>query len=236
MTALATEGQALLRGIIDHPTEDDRRLIYADWLEECGDEIGRARAEFIRVQIELDEPVGILPGSGEVIRTRDFRSARQQRLLVREEKLFTWANINAWGGRSEAWQRTTVSRKEFDAFTYDVGIALFRRGFVEAVRLTLHTWQQFGPALIQAHPFTRVELSDREPCGYIEPEYDAWSTELPTAGDLSVGGNAALPHHLFLLLTDYAYMIGTSVKMYENTALDALSTVLLASVKPRAIR
>lgn len=41
---------ALYRNICDHPDDDAPRLIYADWLEEHGD---RARAEFIRVQLEL---------------------------------------------------------------------------------------------------------------------------------------------------------------------------------------
>lgn len=42
--------EALLQAIADDPTDDELRLIYADWLEEDGDP---ARAEFIRVQIEL---------------------------------------------------------------------------------------------------------------------------------------------------------------------------------------
>lgn len=44
------ENDALLAGIIAHPQDDDRRLIYADWLDEAGDPI---RAEFIRVQVRL---------------------------------------------------------------------------------------------------------------------------------------------------------------------------------------
>jgi uncharacterized protein (TIGR02996 family) len=41
---------ALLRAVWDAPHDDAPRLVYADWLEENGD---AARAEFIRVQIEL---------------------------------------------------------------------------------------------------------------------------------------------------------------------------------------
>ena len=41
---------AFLAGIIANPEDDDVRLIYADWLEECG---AAERAEFIRVQCEL---------------------------------------------------------------------------------------------------------------------------------------------------------------------------------------
>jgi uncharacterized protein (TIGR02996 family) len=43
----------LLDAILDDPDDNNIRLVYADWLEEHGDESDRARAEFIRVQIEL---------------------------------------------------------------------------------------------------------------------------------------------------------------------------------------
>src|SRR5262249_47301302 len=43
---------AFLSDIIEHPDDDAPRLVYADWLDEHGD-VAQARAEFIRVQIEL---------------------------------------------------------------------------------------------------------------------------------------------------------------------------------------
>jgi uncharacterized protein (TIGR02996 family) len=45
------ERAALLQAIIDHPEDDDRRLVYADWLEEHGDEADAARAEYVRLAI-----------------------------------------------------------------------------------------------------------------------------------------------------------------------------------------
>jgi uncharacterized protein (TIGR02996 family) len=51
---------ALVAAIFDHPDEDTPRLVYADWLDEHADSLSgrapaevRARAEFIRCQIEL---------------------------------------------------------------------------------------------------------------------------------------------------------------------------------------
>src|SRR5436309_2903540 len=41
-----------LADIREHPDDDAPRLIYADWLDEHGDE---ARAEFIRAQIEMEK-------------------------------------------------------------------------------------------------------------------------------------------------------------------------------------
>jgi uncharacterized protein (TIGR02996 family) len=43
----------LLRAIADAPEDDTVRLVFADWLEEHGDEVDRSHAELIRVQIEV---------------------------------------------------------------------------------------------------------------------------------------------------------------------------------------
>lgn len=47
-----TEREALLRAVCDHPDEDAPRLVFADWLQEHGDE---TRAEFIRAQVRFAE-------------------------------------------------------------------------------------------------------------------------------------------------------------------------------------
>lgn len=44
---------AFINAILAHPEDDALRLVYADWLEERGDPADAARAEFIRVQVEL---------------------------------------------------------------------------------------------------------------------------------------------------------------------------------------
>lgn len=44
-----TEREALLRAVCEFPDDDTPRLVFADWLQEHGEE---ERAEFIRVQIE----------------------------------------------------------------------------------------------------------------------------------------------------------------------------------------
>src|SRR5437762_14204641 len=41
--------EPLLETILDNPRDDGPRMVYADWLEERGDQ----RGEFIRVQLEL---------------------------------------------------------------------------------------------------------------------------------------------------------------------------------------
>jgi uncharacterized protein (TIGR02996 family) len=50
---MTTDEQALLAAVFADPESDAPRLVYADWLDEHGYEAGRARAEFIRLQIRL---------------------------------------------------------------------------------------------------------------------------------------------------------------------------------------
>jgi uncharacterized protein (TIGR02996 family) len=47
--------QAFVQSIVERPSDDAPRLIYADWLQERGDAESGARAEFIRLQCLLEQ-------------------------------------------------------------------------------------------------------------------------------------------------------------------------------------
>jgi uncharacterized protein (TIGR02996 family) len=125
---MSVEG-AFLQDIIDNPDEDAPRLIYADWLEEQGDPEGLARAEFIRVQIELE--------------TLDEPGPRLWRLREREAEL-----LGTW--RAE-WVppglRELVLGEEF------------RRGFVEGVTLTAGQFLERAEDVFRLAPVRRLRLS-----------------------------------------------------------------------------
>ena len=53
---MISEEQALLAAVLARPDDDLPRLVYADYLEELGDEHLVARAEFIRLQCSLADP------------------------------------------------------------------------------------------------------------------------------------------------------------------------------------
>jgi len=80
------DGAALLQTILDHPDDDAPRLVYADWLEEQGQQ---ERAEFIRVQIEL---AATLPEY----------SARWRELTARQSELWQDHGDN-WRKEAPAW-------------------------------------------------------------------------------------------------------------------------------------
>ncbi len=62
--------QHFMAAICAEPQEDTHRLVFADWLTENGNESERARAEFIKIQVELAKwgPYPRKKGSGILIR------------------------------------------------------------------------------------------------------------------------------------------------------------------------
>jgi uncharacterized protein (TIGR02996 family) len=71
-----TEGEGLLAAIRDDPGDDVPRLVYADWLDEHGQE---ERAEFIRLQCEL--------ARGAASESRQEKLRRRERDLLVEHEL-----------------------------------------------------------------------------------------------------------------------------------------------------
>jgi uncharacterized protein (TIGR02996 family) len=70
-----TTRAALLQAIIADPEADDRRLIFADWLQDNGEE---ARAEFIRVQVQLAGLDEDDPARPDLVRREQWLLARNQ--------------------------------------------------------------------------------------------------------------------------------------------------------------
>jgi uncharacterized protein (TIGR02996 family) len=99
--------EALWQAILADPDDDTPRLVYADWLEEHGDEADRDRAEFIRLQIERAR----LP---EFDPRRPVLKSREQELLDRHG--------GEWRKELPGWLRSEN--------------CWFRRGFVARVSLT----------------------------------------------------------------------------------------------------
>src|SRR5262245_8765953 len=74
---------AFLQDIAARPGEDAPRLIFADWLEECGD---ADRAEFIRLQVERAQLVG--EPTREARRRGKQLRHRERQLLAKHRR--TW--------------------------------------------------------------------------------------------------------------------------------------------------
>jgi len=94
---MQTEAEAFLQRIRAHPDDDAERLVFADWLDEQGDPLGR----FIRVQLALAEP----PTNEEL----------RRKLLLQERELLaahraTWETVNR-PGRASGEPSTRRSRR-----------------------------------------------------------------------------------------------------------------------------
>lgn len=90
----------------EEPHDDALRLIYADFLQDRGDDASAAHAELIRVQIELAAPV---PRTRNTARRAAELARRQAELLAAWERVW----LGEWADVLDGWT--------------------FRRGFVEAV-------------------------------------------------------------------------------------------------------
>ena len=82
--------QGFIRAIVENPDDDVHRLIFADWLEERGDDAAVARAEFIRVQVERGRP--------------DADELQLARGWVREQELLA-SHENGWVAPLRPWVR-----------------------------------------------------------------------------------------------------------------------------------
>ena len=129
-----SEESAFLVGIATHPNDDAPRLAFADWLDEHD---RPTEAELIRVQIEL-EP--IRKRSGE---------PRTDELLAREADL-----LRPFAERE--------SERHFAIAGRTSGIlAVYRRGFVDALHLPAQWLIAHGAALRAAYPLLRKLVAFR---------------------------------------------------------------------------
>lgn len=101
-----TEREALLRAVCELPDDDTPRLVFADWLQEHGEE---ARAGFIRLQILM----------AQIEKNANDNWPQWQRYCAREQELRQ--------AHDETWWAQLVEREG-----YKFG-KLFVRGFVETV-------------------------------------------------------------------------------------------------------
>ncbi|MCI0702035.1 MAG: TIGR02996 domain-containing protein [Planctomycetia bacterium] len=68
-----------LRKLLENPADDTTRMVYADWLDERGDDQSKLKAQFLRVTVRLMGP----------IQRHGWRSARKKELQQLAAKLPT---------------------------------------------------------------------------------------------------------------------------------------------------
>jgi uncharacterized protein (TIGR02996 family) len=126
MTAQA----GILQAILADPDDDTPRLVYADWLDEHGNESERARAEFIRLQIDLAR--------------QDTDSPRRREQAFRARTLLDQ--------HRQEWLAPFQDIVQHEP--------LFVRGFVEKIDLTSEDLEEHGDELFRSLPIRRLWVTD----------------------------------------------------------------------------
>ncbi len=155
--ALETDCKGFLDAICADPHDIGLRLIYADALDDAGD---TARAEFIRVQVELATGKFPCTCTCEYEHGIGCPEGRQVSLRRRERELLSeygsrWAGDIAVAFGFWRWGNNGgTSGPNRPAVRWE-----FRRGFVEKVSCTCADWLQHGPAIVRCQPVLTVTLS-----------------------------------------------------------------------------
>jgi uncharacterized protein (TIGR02996 family) len=138
-----TQGDALLEAIRDEPDDEGLRLVYADWLEENGDD---AKAELIRVQCTLAR----LPSHGS---ERERLKTRERELLHKYEKVWLGAmrgGLQRWRFRLGLLEEVTLNVERFLGYAE----ALLRLGSLSRVEFRRAT--AYGSSLARCGHLARL--------------------------------------------------------------------------------
>jgi uncharacterized protein (TIGR02996 family) len=165
MLAIESERAAFVRAICAAPTDDNPRLIFADWIDDHGDP---GRAELIRVQCALalapmlgwcEHPWGITGPNA--------RGGTCEDDLLRTGRFCRWCALR----RREAGLLPRQPTLFIDNRRRDfAGKVTFRRGFIEEVECSGDEWvrvadaihwhpDQSRPCPVTAHPIAAVRLT-----------------------------------------------------------------------------
>lgn len=153
--------ESLLATVIAHPDDDAPRLVMADWLDENGD---GARAEFIRVQCEL-ERLRQECGDGnyaafgrEVVERKDALRWRERELL----ESMQLGSSPAWTGLTSyamyVWSEPIAGLLKSNAQNWR-----FVRGFVSAITCAWPDLETHASAIIAATPLRDAHLTTWPP-------------------------------------------------------------------------
>lgn len=140
-----------LRALVAQPDDDTLRLAVADWLDENDDP---ARAEFIRVQVELARGV-------EDRARRTELELRQRDLLVAHGREWTRPLLEVLDGREAETGGWEFDRAKYEPRHPDTwwGCCAFRRGFAEYFHLPAAVINRHGGKLARLTPVRELYLN-----------------------------------------------------------------------------
>ncbi len=134
-----SQTEQFFQAVLDDPEDNTLRLIYADWLEECGD----PRGELIRVQVELEQtPHADL----------HWRTLKNRETELLNEYLTEWLGPSArrvWKGFRDA---------QYQPFFAGRGGCRLHRGFRETARMRAKTFLEHADEIFETLPLRELHL------------------------------------------------------------------------------
>jgi uncharacterized protein (TIGR02996 family) len=134
------ERETLLRAVCEHPDDDTPRLVFADWLQEHGEE---KRAEFVRLQIEI---AGLPDGKKKL--------KKQER-----EKALLDAHRDAWAEPLKSYFAYYYSGIYAHHYAPPV---VFRRGFVETIAMDVDGFLEHCEDVFEHAPIRGLRMQDSQ--------------------------------------------------------------------------
>lgn len=216
------DGAAILKAILDDPADDLPRLAYADWLEESGGDIWHAR--FIRAQILKARAPGWWECAGTLCCEPRGHVDCEYGDAIRDSDLFL---PEAWEAACPAPRPPWLAVAEPEGYVA-LGLALYRRGFIDEVTCRLDEWREYGPALSLGQPLKKVAVADKGPTLHFDSSYNRYAYAIEDFPD-------APPWRLPSWLADHFPVRPARLCfMTEQAALDALSAACLGWAKGQA--
>ena len=183
------QGEAFHRAICERPEDDLPRLVYADFLDETGDPVAAAWAEFIRVQVEIanrDE----LVWANKLIHQVEWDAMRpDERAWMRFELSHPADRVGVLYYRTTDPAVAALRKREdrlFDtvrniAIRTSAGRKVFQfprlpwwsRGFPDRLDASVSEWMTYGPELVTQVPLSILWLGNLRP----DPEPDRGSPD-----------------------------------------------------------
>ncbi|MBX9579512.1 MAG: TIGR02996 domain-containing protein [Gemmataceae bacterium] len=142
-----SDRRAFIEAILANPADDLPRLVYADWLEEHGDNLGRARADLVRIQCELARCPADDPRRPDLLR-------REGALL--ENHTCDWLSQLPHSLVAGILQSLATSGRSFGPA--DIGRERFQRGFVTRLHFSVRSYLDSIDELIALEPATSLSL------------------------------------------------------------------------------
>jgi uncharacterized protein (TIGR02996 family) len=159
--------EELLRGILEHPFDDARRLVYADWCDENGEPL---RAAFIRWGFQ--KHCGRFPG-----------------LRYRQWGFPWWQGQSHW---SRSWRQSPCinlgKNRALDPWQHGQH-CFITKGWVTGIYLPLEAFVQHAQDIFRSQPVVYANLLDREPWGNDDVGWRWW----PDPDDLTYRHNHNAP-------------------------------------------